>query len=158
MAQWAGELGDSHFWFAAQGPFDWPAEEIPDATKTPPQFWQLVAATLKETFAKIDGAGLGLHLASGLAFSLKLGARTGQDAQGFAETLRGTRRLAALGCLAYAGRVGIAARQVPQERLGLVAVLSTMHLAWGSGFLAGCARHGLPLRAVAGAIRRAVTA
>ena len=72
--------------------------------------------------------------------------------------LPGTRRLAALGCLAYAGRVGVAARQVPQERLGLVAVLSTMHLAWGSGFLAGCARHGLPLRAVAGAIRRAVTA
>ncbi len=69
-----------------------------------------------------------------------------------------TRRLAALGCVAYAGRVGAAACQVPQERLGLVAVLSTMHLAWASGFLAGCARHGLPLRAVAGALRRAVTA
>jgi hypothetical protein len=89
MAQWAGELGDSHFWFAARGPFDWPAGEIPDAARTPPQFWQLAAAALKETFGKIDGAGLGLHLASGLAFSLKLDARTGEDAQGFAETLRG---------------------------------------------------------------------
>ena len=89
MAQWAGQLGDSHFWFAARGPFDWPAGEIPDAARTPPQFWQLAAAALKETFGKIDGAGLGLHLASGLAFSLKVDARSGEDAQGFAETLRG---------------------------------------------------------------------
>jgi hypothetical protein len=89
MAQWAGELGDSHFWFAARGPFDWPAGESRDAAKTPPQFWQMAAATLKETFAKIDGVGLGLHLASGLTFSLKLGARTVEDAQAFAETLRG---------------------------------------------------------------------
>jgi hypothetical protein len=89
MAQWVAELGDSHFWVAAQGPFDWPAGQSPDASETPPQFWQLAAAALKETFAKIDGVGLGLHLASGLTFSLKLGARTGENAEAFAETLRG---------------------------------------------------------------------
>jgi hypothetical protein len=68
------------------------------------------------------------------------------------------RRPAALGCLAYGARIGAAALRAPDERLGLAAVLSTMHLAWSGGFLAACLRHGLPLRAVAGAVRRAVTA
>ena len=68
-----------------------------------------------------------------------------------------SRRPAAIGCLAYAARVGAAALRAPGERLGVAAVLSTMHLAWAAGFLTGCLRHGLPLRAVAGALRRAVT-
>ena len=34
------------------------------------------------------------------------------------------------------------------ERAGTAAALATMHLSWGAGFLAGCLRHGPPLRAL----------
>lgn len=37
----------------------------------------------------------------------------------------------------------------PRDASTLPAVLATMHLAWGFGFLVGCARFGAPLRAVA---------
>jgi len=51
-----------------------------------------------------------------------------------------------------------AARQLPRahprsDAAFLPALLATMHLAWGSGFLVGAARFGAPLRAVGFALR-----
>ena len=40
----------------------------------------------------------------------------------------------------------------PGDALRVPAVLATMHLAWGAGFLVGCARFGLPLAAVRSAL------
>lgn len=48
---------------------------------------------------------------------------------------------------------GSAARRagVP-DAVALPAVLATMHVAWGAGFLAGCVRFGIPVRGIAHAI------
>jgi cellulose synthase/poly-beta-1,6-N-acetylglucosamine synthase-like glycosyltransferase len=44
------------------------------------------------------------------------------------------------------------ARRAPlRDALALPAVFATMHAAWGSGFLTGCARFGVPARGLAGA-------
>jgi succinoglycan biosynthesis protein ExoA len=43
-----------------------------------------------------------------------------------------------------------AARRAPlRDAVALPAVFATMHAAWGAGFLAGCARFGVPARALA---------
>lgn len=34
------------------------------------------------------------------------------------------------------------------DRLGVSAALATMHIAWGAGFFAGCARYGVPIEAL----------
>jgi succinoglycan biosynthesis protein ExoA len=64
----------------------------------------------------------------------------------------------ALYACALAGTAARAAVRHGREAAGLPAVLATMHLAYGTGFLAGCARFGLPLQAttavVSGARRR----
>jgi succinoglycan biosynthesis protein ExoA len=58
---------------------------------------------------------------------------------------------AALLAVTTAGRVGHApARDVA----ALPAVLATMHLAWGAGFLTACAKLGPPLAAIAACLRR----
>ena len=70
----------------------------------------------------------------------------------------GARRAAGLACLAYAALVGASVvRQedlAPDERIGAAAALSTMHVGWGAGFLAGCLRHGPPLAAFKSAVLR----
>jgi succinoglycan biosynthesis protein ExoA len=63
------------------------------------------------------------------------------------------RRPASLACGLYALTLvsGVARMEgdVPAaERAGTAAALATMHLSWGAGFLAGCLRHGPPLRAL----------
>jgi succinoglycan biosynthesis protein ExoA len=58
----------------------------------------------------------------------------------------------ALAVLATSARV--AARERSLEPLALPPVFATIHVSWGLGFLAGCARFGPPLRALAGLIRR----
>lgn len=48
-----------------------------------------------------------------------------------------------------AGFAARAGRDEPvSDRLGVIAVLATMHTAWGAGFLVGCLRFGLPVRAI----------
>jgi succinoglycan biosynthesis protein ExoA len=64
------------------------------------------------------------------------------------------RRPARAGVAAYAmAVVGVsarAARSAPMaDAVALPAVFATMHLAWGAGFLRGCAVLGVPLRALA---------
>lgn len=64
------------------------------------------------------------------------------------------RRAGRLAVGAYAlAMTGATARAVVaghgRDGSALAAVLATMHLSWGSGFLAGCARYGLPLGALA---------
>ena len=41
----------------------------------------------------------------------------------------------------------------PGDAVGVPVVLAVMHLSWGSGFLAACARHGVPLKALVRAVR-----
>lgn len=67
------------------------------------------------------------------------------------------RTVARAGLLAYIAAVlvtsvRVAARGRPGDALALPAVFATMHLAWGAGFIAGCLRFGLPLRAIAHAV------
>jgi succinoglycan biosynthesis protein ExoA len=65
-------------------------------------------------------------------------------------TARPVRRPAALACLSYAGVVARAVAGLPRrDRAGVAAALSTMHLGWGAGFVAGCLRQGPPLAAFA---------
>jgi succinoglycan biosynthesis protein ExoA len=61
--------------------------------------------------------------------------------------------------LAYAAAVGAesvrAARSAPlADAASLPAVFATMHLAWGAGFLHGCAKLGVPWRAFSDAASR----
>jgi hypothetical protein len=85
--------------------------------------------------------------------------------------------LTVLAGLAGPGRAGRAARQAlalyaaalavesariakderARDAAGLPVVWGTMHLAWGSGFLAGCVSHGPPLAALATALRRTLS-
>jgi len=47
----------------------------------------------------------------------------------------------------------VSARRAPlRDAAALPAVFATMHAAWGAGFLAGCARHGVPARGLAAAL------
>ena len=63
------------------------------------------------------------------------------------------RPLARAGLAAYAVAVLSASAQVARrgsarDTVGLPLVFATMHFSWGTGFLAGCARFGPPLRAL----------
>jgi succinoglycan biosynthesis protein ExoA len=83
--------------------------------------------------------------------------------------LAGLRRVAraalVLWCAAVAGVTAAKAWQKareleavrPPDIAALPAVFGAMHLAWGFGFLAGCLRFGLPLRALAIIVRRSLT-
>jgi succinoglycan biosynthesis protein ExoA len=62
-----------------------------------------------------------------------------------------------LGLVAYAGALAAGTVEAaavrdadPSDLAWLPVVFTTMHLAWGSGFLVGCIRFGPPLRAFAG--------
>jgi succinoglycan biosynthesis protein ExoA len=59
---------------------------------------------------------------------------------------------ARLGVAAYLGAVGTTSARLSSGRTAeafpLGAVFATMHLSWGFGFLAGCARFGPPLEAI----------
>jgi succinoglycan biosynthesis protein ExoA len=57
---------------------------------------------------------------------------------------------------ALAGTTAHAVRRHGREAGGVPAVLAAMHLAYGSGFLTGCARFGVPVRAAAMAAARAL--
>lgn len=75
--------------------------------------------------------------------------------------VRRSRRPAGLACLFYVALIAAAVRRLAdlpaRERVGVGAALSTMHVGWGAGFLAGCLRHGPPLGALARAARRGVS-
>jgi len=65
------------------------------------------------------------------------------------------RRLAAPGLLAYAAAVGAASASAgPRDALLMPPVFAAMHLGFGAGFLAGCARFGPPVAAFADLVRR----
>jgi hypothetical protein len=70
----------------------------------------------------------------------------------------GAVRVAARAVLgAYAGALlmtaASAARRAPlRDAVALPLVFATMHAAWGSGFLTGCARYGVPARGLATAV------
>jgi succinoglycan biosynthesis protein ExoA len=71
-------------------------------------------------------------------------------------TGRRLRGVASAGVAVYAAAVGVTSARLaerPAQAPALSAVFATMHLSWGFGFLAGCARFGPPLRAIA-ALRR----
>jgi succinoglycan biosynthesis protein ExoA len=66
---------------------------------------------------------------------------------------RAIRPLARLGLGAYALALGVTAVRLagaerPADAAALPAVFAAMHLGWGFGYLAGCARFGVPLEAV----------
>jgi succinoglycan biosynthesis protein ExoA len=72
------------------------------------------------------------------------------------------RRPAALACGTYVALVSVVTERSasdlpPRERAGVAVALSTMHVAWGGGFLAACLRHGPPWRAIAATARRVAT-
>lgn len=52
-------------------------------------------------------------------------------------------------CMAVAATAWARRERSPSDRLGIAAVLVTMHGAWGLGFLTGSARFGPPVRALA---------
>lgn len=56
-----------------------------------------------------------------------------------------------------AGAVEAAHRDGPRDAAALPPILLTMHLSWGSGFLAGCASHGPPLAGAVSAVRRVLS-
>jgi hypothetical protein len=70
---------------------------------------------------------------------------------------RRSRRAARAGLGLYAAVVSVAAAGAASESRteapGVAVVLATMHLSWGLGFLAGCARHGPPLKGIGRALR-----
>jgi hypothetical protein len=62
-------------------------------------------------------------------------------------------RPARLGLAVYLGALVFEASRISGDDGGKEArfaplVLATMHTSWGAGFLAGCAKHGLPIAAV----------
>lgn len=66
---------------------------------------------------------------------------------------RRARRLAALALLGYSGALAITCMSVageaePGDAAMLPAVLGTMHLSFGAGYLAGCLRFGVPLAGI----------
>lgn len=67
-------------------------------------------------------------------------------------------RAARAGICVYGAMVLAAAitseREGPSDLIGIPAVFATMHLSWGFGFLAGCARFGLPWRALRGELTK----
>ena len=69
-------------------------------------------------------------------------------------------RPARLGLGVYLGALAVEAVRIAQRGGGGDAsfsplVLSTMHASWGAGFLAGCTRHGPPVKAFAALVSRA---
>jgi succinoglycan biosynthesis protein ExoA len=65
------------------------------------------------------------------------------------------RRPARAGLVAYAGVVAAeSARSARTDAPAVAAVFATMHLAWGVGFLRGCATLGVPWRALSGVVSR----
>jgi glycosyltransferase involved in cell wall biosynthesis len=76
-------------------------------------------------------------------------------------TPRPIRRLARLALTTYSlllARAAVAADPdgTPAQKAAVGAALGTMHFGWGAGFLAGCARFGIPLRASAALLKRLV--
>jgi succinoglycan biosynthesis protein ExoA len=66
---------------------------------------------------------------------------------------RQSSRAARLALLAYAGLIGGAAVSAERhgdlsQRATVAAALALMHFGWGTGFICGCARHGLPVRGI----------
>lgn len=74
-----------------------------------------------------------------------------------AAPVRPVRRAARTGLGAYGVAVLAAsaalARRGRADALWLPAIFATMHVTWGAGFLAGCARFGVPVRAIARLLR-----
>ena len=68
------------------------------------------------------------------------------------------RRLAAPALAAYAATLALTGATTARGRDAamLPPVYAAMHLGWGSGFIAGCARFGIPTRALARLLRRAL--
>lgn len=67
------------------------------------------------------------------------------------------RRLAAGGAAVYLAAILVTSARLvsrPRDALPMAGVFATMHLSWGLGFLAGCARLGPPLAAIRGLRRR----
>jgi succinoglycan biosynthesis protein ExoA len=66
------------------------------------------------------------------------------------------RRLAAPALVAYTATLALASATTARGRDAalLPPVYAAMHLGWGSGFIAGCARFGIPTRALAALLRR----
>jgi hypothetical protein len=60
--------------------------------------------------------------------------------------------IAAYGIAVLSASAQVAPRGNAGDAVGLPLVFVTMHLAWGVGFLTGCARNGPPLRAIARAV------
>ncbi|MEY2513100.1 MAG: succinoglycan biosynthesis protein ExoA [bacterium] len=60
--------------------------------------------------------------------------------------------MAAYGAALLATAAAAARRAPLRDAAALPAVFATMHAAWGAGFLAGCARFGVPLRGFAAAL------
>ncbi|HWC28159.1 MAG TPA: glycosyltransferase family 2 protein [Solirubrobacteraceae bacterium] len=63
--------------------------------------------------------------------------------------------LAAYGLAVVVASGRAAANGKPADAAALPVVFATMHLSWGAGFLAGCARFGVPLAALARVARAA---
>jgi glycosyltransferase involved in cell wall biosynthesis len=72
-------------------------------------------------------------------------------------------RLARAGLAVYAGALAVTAARAaadgaePADAAALPLVYATMHLPYGAGLLAGAARDGVPVAAVSGALRRALS-
>ena len=66
------------------------------------------------------------------------------------------RRLAAPALAAYAATLAVTGATTARGRDAalLPPVYAAMHLGWGSGFIAGCVRFGIPMRALATLLRR----
>jgi succinoglycan biosynthesis protein ExoA len=68
---------------------------------------------------------------------------------------RPVRAIARAGLAAYAGAVAVeSVRAAGRDAPAVAAVFATMHLAWGVGFLRGCAVLGVPWRALSGLASR----
>jgi succinoglycan biosynthesis protein ExoA len=68
---------------------------------------------------------------------------------------RPVRAIARAGLATYAGTVAVeSARAAGRDAPAVAAVFATMHLAWGVGFLRGCAVLGVPWRALSGLASR----
>jgi hypothetical protein len=87
MTEWLNAAGESEAWFAAQGPFDWSTPAGAASAAVSPA-WRMIAATLRQTFAKADGALLTLSLQSGYSLSLKLNAVAEQEGDALAAEVR----------------------------------------------------------------------
>jgi succinoglycan biosynthesis protein ExoA len=68
---------------------------------------------------------------------------------------RPVRAIARAGLATYAGALAVeSARAAGRDAPAVAVVFATMHLAWGVGFLRGCAVLGVPWRALSGLASR----